>query len=477
VYFNTKEHARLGIVPALVHNNYLIGREKKISRFKENKLWFLAGKGEGVPLSILRRLLCGAGNKGGSNYGYRGAPHEQIGRKQLWRLSRLRTFLHGRLAVRDLTGHHPYRNYSPHYHEHHDTDDDSSNIFFEHPCGPSSKERYLIIIVSLGTRPWVRTLTLPRLRDYAARTFSDLLLLRHLSFCHSGIDPTPSESRNEEAHDMTGCAKRAKLIVAAAALSGGDIVDEKGRRNKWRSGAFDRVIVVDDTMLFRRDSPNLFDLVPPGVLGASVEGKGIRSERARTAMMRMSLLRYAQQGWHAMASSAHGRVSFVNEGAISTEELLMRCCHDIEALASTGAVALELDMGDARNKHGSNNNEARADARWFNSGLLVLSSHHIQILEFNEVEAEAVDFMLLWDQGLLNARRRVLGVPLLDLGYRFNWVGSFNHSNDVQRPFNAAEAFAVHATTGLPRGSDGTVLEARMAFLKEIHSIWVGRGV
>jgi hypothetical protein len=83
-----------------------------------------------------------------------------------------------------------------------------------------------------------------------------------------------------------------------------------------------------------------------------------------------------------------------------------------------------------------------------------------------------LDPVLLYDQGLLNARRLAHRVPLTDLGLDHNWLGSFNGSNAHRRPCDAVDAFAVHATTGLPD------FGARRAdFLGDVAAAWASRGL
>jgi|MDSY01.2.fsa_nt_gb hypothetical protein len=450
IFFKTSEHVRRGIAPVLVHNNYLIGLDKKIARFRNRRLWFLDGNGEGAALSALRGFLCGSremeSESGVSSWRWLQARQQ----RQTRRIHRLKAFLRAQLSVMELTGVRLSGNVrhrsSPQY---------ASNVFFEHPCGASIDRRHLIIVVSLGERPWFPTFTLPRLQDYAGKIGSDLLVLQELSYCHRG------EHRSTA---LNGCAKSAKLFTAAAALSKKDMTIADGH-------GFDRVTIVDDTMIFRRDSPDVFELVPPCSLGASVEGKAVRSLEAQNAITRMSLLRYAEtiKG----VASSH-----IESGA---EDILLHCSQgDIEEMVSIGALTfgghvqevIIRDISSSSNQDSSCvHDKARFDPRWFNSGLLVLSTRHRELLEYKDAEKK-VDFVLLWDQGIINAKRRLLGVPLFDLGYNFNWVGSFNGSNAKRRPFDATDAYAAHATTGLPGFG-----RERMGFLADISTVWSDRGI
>ena len=80
--------------------------------------------------------------------------------------------------------------------------------------------------------------------------------------------------------------------------------------------------------------------------------------------------------------------------------------------------------------------------------------------------------MLHWDQGFLNAMRLALGAPLADLGFAFNFVGSFETNNKPRRPFPAEDAYMVHATTGLLLAP-----AARAAYLRNISEAWARRGL
>jgi hypothetical protein len=85
---------------------------------------------------------------------------------------------------------------------------------------------------------------------------------------------------------------------------------------------------------------------------------------------------------------------------------------------------------------------------WFNSGVVVASWPHLGLIEALP-PAHTFERVLHWDQGYLNAMVLKLRVPLVDLGYLFNWVGSFASTNAPNAPFPAREAFFVHGTTGL----------------------------
>ena len=150
-----------------------------------------------------------------------------------------------------------------------------------------------------------------------------------------------------------------------------------------------------------RDSPNLFHRVPVTDIGATIEDTRVRPAVENEAFVAMSCLKY-------------------------------------------GVAAM--------------------DDKWWNSGVLLLSSEHIPLLE--DIPRD-MDPLILWDQGFLNARRHSLGLEVHNLGYEYNYLGSFNGSNQRLRPFDVADAFMVHGTTGLPDyGKD------RSAFFTWVASVW-----
>ncbi|KAH8098733.1 hypothetical protein JL720_1696 [Aureococcus anophagefferens] len=110
--------------------------------------------------------------------------------------------------------------------------------------------------------------------------------------------------------------------------------------------------------------------------------------------------------------------------------------------------------------------ERPGDGRWFNSGVVVASWAHASLVA--RLPAVPLDRALHWDQGFLNAMRVAYEAPLADLGYAFNYVGSFLTANAASRPFESpADAFFVHGTTGLllPPAE-------RAAFLANVSDAW-----
>ena len=137
---------------------------------------------------------------------------------------------------------------------------------------------------------------------------------------------------------------------------------------------------------------------------------------------------------------------------------------------------------------------AENESQWFNSGVLLMSwvplgmvarlsppappplSAGPPVREERRAAARRPDAplerSLHWDQGFLNAMRLRDSAPLADLGYAFNFVGSFETSNKASRPFAAEDAFMVHGTTGLLMAPDD-----RAAWLRGVVGRWTRRGL
>ena len=391
IYFEARAvFEEKGVAPLLVHNNYLIGHAAKVARFKAHNLWFVPEEidddaepraGPGVcssssALTVLGEpaLACPIG------------PLHQEGNS-------------GECPKDPACS----------------SDGGDGNVLWVDEAIAAESERRLMVVVSLGDRPWFPTLVLPRLRTYASRVGADLLLLRALPRCF------------DDGVDSNACAKLTKLRATHAALTTApSLIATSSTANQpseqnWSLGQYGRVALIDDTMLVRLDAPNIFDLVPEDFVGAAVEDTRVRQPADSAVLSRLALLREA------------GKVA---------DELLLTSSDSLDVLVASGRLSLAGCSGQ---------NLRRADGpvddrRFFNSGLLVLSAKHACLLA--DLPTEPLDFVVLWDQGLLNARRRLAGAPLHDLGLKLNWVGSFNGTNQHQRPCDATDAWAVHATTG-----------------------------
>lgn len=111
------------------------------------------------------------------------------------------------------------------------------------------------------------------------------------------------------------------------------------------------------------------------------------------------------------------------------------------------------------------------DGLYFNSGIILLSkalAGAYKLPKPHSIES------LLGDQAWFNAMRHLYQWPIYDLGYSFNFVGSFEGDNLSKRPLeNSTDAFCIHATTGLPDNS----VRGRLLYLNDIHESWQVRGI
>ena len=103
------------------------------------------------------------------------------------------------------------------------------------------------------SRPWV-PLSLSRMQSYALRTNSTLLHLTHSPQCSHLLNLPRNLLRAEMAMDFRDCAMLSKI----AALR--DALDE-----------YERVLLVDDTVLIRGDARDLFEIVAVENIGATVQ--------------------------------------------------------------------------------------------------------------------------------------------------------------------------------------------------------------
>lgn len=165
---------------------------------------------------------------------------------------------------------------------------------------------------------------------------------------------------------------------------------------------YDRVAIVDDTALIRGDAPDLFDLVPPDMLGGTIEGPEIRPAGERELFLTAACEKYTPAA-------------------------------DCSAAAKDGVVV--------------------------NTGFLILSKEVADDLFGPHRTGGAedgwgidIDLDLYGDQGYINAllnSPESVGRGVVDLGYEFNYVGSLETTNRDRIELRAADAYVVHATTGL----------------------------
>lgn len=106
--------------------------------------------------------------------------------------------------------------------------------------------------------------------------------------------------------------------------------------------------------------------------------------------------------------------------------------------------------------------EAEAQSIWYNTGLIVISRIHRKL--FAKPKKEIRRFGEGWvDMPLMNALLVKYGFPVMDLGLKFNYMGSL--VSHKCRPFEPVEASVFHAT--------GFLRIYRMEFLKTIIKFWL----
>lgn len=188
---------------------------------------------------------------------------------------------------------------------------------------------------------------------------------------------------------------------AACAAAGASPVHERecAQRAKLAAaraalGLWKRAALLDDTCLVRADAPDLFDATPAAAVGAVAHDWRSTPDPDRARLLALSALREGGPPLMAAANAAAG-------------------------------------------------------APWYNTGVLVLTAAHHRAPLLTPLPA-AVDDRLHGDQGVLNARVLAhAGAEFHDLGWRFNWLGSWHTANADKAPGPVDDAWVVHATTGL----------------------------
>lgn len=291
------------------------------------------------------------------------------------------------------------------------------------------QKKTAIIFVSISnptvanlSRPWVPT-TEDRIRKYASRTSSSVITVRETAHCHHLTKPG-RRPHKDQATAQRDCSMRAKLDAM-----------KQGLEN------FDRVLLVDDTVLIRGDTPDLFSLVPEDMIGAALQTDEIFGEETNDEQMR------SMQDFYG-----------VDEG----------------------------EGGNRRDDRQDGGNRRQV----FNSGVMVLtSSHHLPM--FSELDGGVETRSdLFGDQGYLNAMAARHGVGVFDVGYKYNFVGSFETYNVHQITLRKYDAYIVHATTGLlskfveiegrvyltqMEGQEAT--DFRTEYINDIDKEWKMRGL
>ena len=249
-------------------------------------------------------------------------------------------------------------------------------VFFSKK-GYRSKGKLAIIVASIvhgenTARPWTEV-TIARIKKYAKKCNARLII-------EAELEQPCSETESRI------CSMRHKLTMLRRHLR-----------------EYDRVLMLDDTVLIREDTPDLFAIVPEGRIGGVLEE--YRGEE---------------------------RIRRILDGACEF--------YGVNRTEFSGS-------------SGNKNNVV-------NTGVLLLSRRHHFDLLFNngrhwndEAGGVEVEEHLFGDQGYVNAMLQKkefdFDSSFLDLGPRFNFVGSFENINRNKVDFLAEESYIAHATTGL----------------------------
>jgi len=273
--------------------------------------------------------------------------------------------------------------------------------------------------VANNFRPWFDSVVLPRMKEYADRVGADLIVNRELRHeCAGEFD----EGVGNLVLDSRNCAMKQKLLNLESALR-----------------EYDRVLQLDDTVLIRGDTPDLFEGVPPEMIGG---------------------------------------VSESHIDHTSSRETLERMC-SYYGVKRQG----DQDFGTVI----------------VNSGVLLLSrEHHYEMFFGKGVERKKdrvfdpdVNPYLSGDQGYINAVLQFQvhdwAAQVADLGFRFNYIGSLENVNKHKVAFTAQASYFVHATSGLllKETAEGhyelatghEVVTMRTDYLEGLDSRWKSAGL
>lgn len=146
---------------------------------------------------------------------------------------------------------------------------------------------------------------------------------------------------------------------------------------------YERILFFDGDVVIHKDCPDLFDLVPDDMIGATVEREPYFKDRP----------------------------------------------HILSEACNLYGVKAEVDQ--------------LCEGNWFNSGVMVISRNHADMFRVPEGK-KLTRCHGFKDQALLNATRIKYQVPLYDLGFRFNYIASVMFNPD--RPMSPFDADVFHAT-------------------------------
>ena len=215
----------------MVHNNFIIGSGKKVDRFKKHKMWLEDRQSKGLEY----------GNAGFKILG-QSVPTLDM-RSVLFDVDE---------EVNDQDYFDVYKN--------------QPVLMYENTAIPVEERRERVIVsISTGGRKWFDKFALPRLKEYAKKTKSSILLIRRQTECDAWNDVViqfwrnnPQTDDDEKDYLYHDCVKAGKVKVWKEALE-----------------QFNEVLYVDDTVLISRKAGDIFEEV--GGKGLGVVGEvGVR---------------------------------------------------------------------------------------------------------------------------------------------------------------------------------------------------------
>ncbi|GMI03804.1 hypothetical protein TrLO_g11011 [Triparma laevis f. longispina] len=361
-----------GEIVFMVHNNFIIGSEKKVERFKKYNMW--------LEDSYLKNL------------DYSSTEFKVLGQS-------VPTLKLGELSIvfqKPEVGEDYFEVYK-----------NQPVLMYVNDDLPVEEQRERVIVsISTGGRKWFDLYVLPRLKDYAVKTRSSILLVRRQTECdrfndvvydswkdsrRETVDEKPGGERSFDDDDYLyhDCVKAGKVRVWGEVLK-----------------HFKNVLYVDDTVLISRNALDIFDSVGENGLGVVGEG-GVRPASENEAFMRVVYNRYSN--------------------------------------TSFAPYNDELKMSQLRN------------FEFFNSGVVVFNRDlHLDAL-IDSLPAYVNDPTLKRDQGFANNLAFTSNFHVVYLDFKWNYMGSFvlpdgtgpaEHKKHLV-DYEPKDAYFVHLTTGV----------------------------
>jgi len=151
---------------------------------------------------------------------------------------------------------------------------------------------------------------------------------------------------------------------------------------------YDRVLYLDDTIIINPYSPNIFDIVPDNMLGIVLEKK-----------------------------------PYYNKKDILLQSLRYYNSHIPKNITEDNYI-------------------------WFNSGVILASKKHKKI--FNKPNKIIKKIGNYVDQAILNSNRYKYNLPIIDLGLKYNYLGTRITLQDPYKLDDVDNIYFYHVTRGLP---------------------------